>query len=622
MTTPLLRTLIAAGSILLASLSFGVVSAQDRGGVRTGDGEQLEGEAGGGRTQVEVRARHQPLCDALRAAARRPGRNFKAGNLQFKGHAPWVAELICRFILAADQQPDGSPPLFDDEAERKRFVGVVLDALQQNANLATAVIDRDRILVGETMYRLHVRRIPGEEPERADPEPVAAMDVARSLDRPDTLLLGINKRYFRVEGQKLLDWIEAGESFVLRVHALAETGQIIVQQGLDWPVADMGTMVEGRSRAFVQAHFLLNTNANALWSETAAVRGRDLSEEERQRSNQTDRARNDSRRVDLRIARRQVPVPGAEGLSLFEYAPIPGAERPNGNNQRAWYVESLAEATGGAEPGGITLPMWRLEPLAGESVAFPDRLFDETTRAAVETRFSVLAYCVVRIHYYTLPPGQRTTTATVLDHEREHFAGIRAAWVDRTGAIRTALATLAQDLNRELGLAGDDGFRVDVVTITDTFRADPKQPITVIPEGLLVPSSTPHLFHTNPAIQQLRLRVVRRIQADQSGASLLELLANRRPLDPKFADARELWEDWFKDHWHQYRNRFVREFLLAALRLDAREGAIAPEGQGGRRELVAIAENFAQATDPADEAKAKLDPLLVLKRLLERARIR
>jgi hypothetical protein len=620
MTASLPRTLVVAGSIFLASLLFGVACAQDQGGVRTGDGEHLQGEAGGGRTQVQ--ARYQALCDALRTAARRPGGNFKNGTLEFKGHAPWVAELICEFILRADQQPDGSPPRFDDEAERRRFVALVLDALQRNANLATAAIDREHILVGETMYRLHIVRVPGEKPTRADPEPVAAMDVARSLDRPDTLLLGINKRFFRVEGQTLLDWIEAGESFVLRVHALAESGQIVVQQGLDWPVADMGTMVQDRSRAFAQAHFLLNTDANALWRETAAVKGQEISKDDLQRRSETERAQGDSRRVDLRIARSQVPVPGAEGLSLFEYAPILGAERPNGNNPRAWYVESLAAATGGAEPGGITLPMWRLEPLAGESVAFPDRLFDETTHAPVETRFSVLAFCVVRIHTYTLPLGQQTTTATVLAHERKHFDGIRAAWVDRTAALRTALAALAEDLNRQLRLAGDGSFRVEVVLITDTFRADPKEPITVMPEGPLVPSSTPRLFHTNPAIQQLRVRVVRRLQADESGPTLLELLENRRPLDPKFAAAKKLWEDWFKIHWHEYRNRFVRDFLLAALRLDAREGAIGPDGQSGRPEYVAVAEAFAQATDPADEAKAKRDPLKVLEALLRQAGIR
>jgi hypothetical protein len=567
-------------------------------------------------------ARFQSLCDALRAAARTPGREFKAGGLKFKGHAPWVADLICQYILAADQQPGGLPPRFDDPAERRRFVGAVLDAIQQNANLATAAVDRERLLVGETLFRLHIRLVPGEEPERAAPEAVPSMDVARSMEQPDRLLLGINRRYFRGGAKTPLDWLTAGESFVLRVHALAESGRIVVERGLDWPVADMGTAVQDASRQFAQAHSLLNTDARALWRETQAAKGRDLSDEDRQRQSETNRARSDPSHVELRIANRQVPVPGTRGLSLFEYAPMPGAERPNGINQHAWYVESLASATGGAEPGGITLPMWRLEPLAGESVAFPDRLFDETTRAPVETRFSVLAWCVVRIHYYALPPGQPATTATVRDHELEHFAGIRDAWIDRTGALRTGLDALAQDLNRGLGLGGDSGFRVDLVTINDTFRADPKVPITVLPEGMLARSSTPYLFHTNPTIQQLRVTVIRRIQAEESGDTLLELLRSRRPLDPKFADAKALWEAWFKDHWHEYRNRFVREFLLAALRLDAREGAIGPNGQGPRPEYAPVIEAFARETDPADEAQARRDPLKVLEQILARAGIR
>jgi hypothetical protein len=608
---------VAAGLLLWLS---GTAHAQDGGGVRTGDGEQLQGEAQGGRTQVQ--ARFQSLCDALRAAARKPGREYTAGDLKFKGHAPWVAELICQYILAADQQPGALPPRFDDTAERRRFVATVLDAIQQHAGLASPAIDRDRILVGETMFRLHNRLVPGEAPERADPEAVPSMDMARSMEQPDALLLGINRRYFRGGGEKPLEWIEAGESFVLRVHALAEAGRIVIDRGLDWPVADMGTTVQDQSRRFAQAHSLLNTDARALWRETQAAKGRELSDEDRKRESETNRARNDPSHVELSIARREVPVPGAEGLSLFEYAPMPGAERPNGNNPRAWYIETLASATGGAEPGGITLPMWRLEPLAGESVAFPDRLFDETTRAPVETRFSVLAFCVVRIHYYTLPPGQRSNTAMVRDHELHHFDGIRDAWVERTRALRAGLDALAQDLNERLGLVGDAGFRVEVLTITDAFRADPKERITVLPEGMLVRSSTAYLYHANPAIQQLRVRVMRRIRAEESGATLLELLASRRPLDPKFAEAKALWEAWFKDHWHEYRNRFVREFLLAALRLDAREGAIGPNGQAGRPEYVAVAEAFAQATDSADETKAKRDPLKVLEQLLARAGIR
>jgi len=621
--------------LLLAGLvPAAPAAAQD--GVREGgagvgvrEGGELIGSAEAGKGRVTTVARYRDLCDVLTAAARQPGRPYKSGTLNFKGQDPWVADLICTFILNAAPHEGAKSP-FTVPAERRRFVGRVLDALQKNAKLNTAAIARERILVGDNMYRLQLPRPKeGVTPERKSPERVKVMDVARSIERPQEILLGMTPQNFTVTGKKsedLNNWIKAGELFVLRVHGLAETSRLLIEGDLDWGNREVGAKIPALSEAFKNKHSLLNTDAKGEWREWAQIPAADKTDEEKQKEVQTKRAREDETRVELEFADIQAPVRGVAGLSLFVYKPIPGAEREGGHNPRGWYLQQLAAdfaaepGEEGGQPGGITLPMYRFEPIKPDSIVRLDRLFDDETRAAVETRFTVMAVCVVRLLYYTDPV--RGNTELARKHEFRHFDGIKDAWVAHTQHLRTALQRLAQELNQQLGLAGEEVYRFVEEPVLDTWRpADPKpgQPflpdLTAIPVGPLQRASNASLFQPNDLkVQFVRMRLVRKIQAEQTGAPLLALLKSEKPLDPKFDDAKKSWDSWEKERWPEYKNAFVRQLLLSGLRLDLREGTLGDQGQSGRQRLGAVIKAFENATkDP------KVDPDAQLKEILRKS---
>jgi hypothetical protein len=620
---------IAAISFAVLFASVVTASAQDgAGGVKVRDGGTITGDAEG-RARTQARANVTPICTALRTAARQPGRKFK-GPPEFVGHAPWVAELICQFVDKAAPNPNNGAPAFDDPAERRRFVGAVLDAIEANARVSTRQIARARILTGETMYRLHIRQRFNERAEYPRPEAVPRMDIARSIENPDELLLGMATKNFRVEGNNLVDWIKAGEVFVLRAHALAESGRLLIERGIEWPVVDMGPTVTGLSRAFQDAHSLKNTAAQAQWKEIETKAEEATAENEQAARQREAQAGRDGLHVSLQIdrTRSQIPVARAEGLSYFEYAPMAGPEAAGGANTRRWFIQRLAKGADGHEAGGITLPMWRFQELAVEALPFPDRLFDETTRAPVETRLTLLASCVVRLHYYRLPTRDKRNpdrlTNLVAAHERKHFDGIRNAWIDRTQRLRGDLEGLATSMSTALGLAGDEAFRFEGSTLTDTWRMDRSNADTInataIPQGLLRPTENAGILHSNPRVQILRLRLVRRIAAEQAGATLVEMLQSKAPLDPKLDAITKEWSAWLDAHRHEFRNGFVRQFLRAAIELDAAEGVIEEAGQSGRPDLRGVLLRFDAATDPNDPKKAKLDPQRELDKILPNPR--
>lgn len=622
------RSLAFAAMLALAAAPGAF--AQEDPPVDVDDGDELSVEVEGGGKE-RVRVHELPICAALDEAAIHPGHDYKKGKLKFKGHEDWVAKLICDFVKNAD----GVTSAFADYATRRRFVAHVLDKIElhvdddNNVHLSTAAIARDHILTGESPYRMHAIQRLGEDYQPAVLEP-AKMDVARSLERPDVILIAVAKRYFEVKGDDLLDWIKAGEELVLRVHALAESGRLMTERDLDWPTADVGIAVQALSRAFQVKYSLRNTGANATWLSDMVASDKRQSDFAKTRESQRKLAEVDAARVDLKIA--HTTRDADHGLIMYEYAPLNGPATAGGNNPRAWFLEPYAagqagvesadvkpnaNAKAGLEAAGITYPMWRFAPQAAVAEAFPDRLFDETSSVPVETRVTVRASCVTLIFYYTMPSGDENNPDVLTNleaaHERRHFGNVQAAWTERVNALRAAMAELAKAFNTNLGLARDQAFELQVETITDIWRPDSKQPnLTAVPLGPMTRSQPAALFHSNPQVPQLRLRLVRKIAAAITGEALIARAKAKLVLDPKLTQIAGAWDDWIKAHWHEYERRFVREHLMRDLELDAKEGVIMLTGYGPRRELLPILARFKDDTDPRDPKKARKDPHEVL----------
>ncbi len=626
--TSLLPLLLIAGLVLAWSPLPAM--GQDRD-----DGEQAEEAEGPGadvrgggelrgtrvRRTMRIPVREVNLCDLLRRAAARPGRKFKqklgGKTVKFKGHKPWAADLICRWISRAT----GATPAFTHSRrgyiERQGFLSEALTAFQDHAGVATAAIDRERLRVGEKIFEWRTLQHPGGKIERKKPK-ARKMWVIRSVDHQDRLLLGLNKKYFTTKGKKPIGWIRDAESFLIRAFALAATGQQILQRGDLWPTYEMGKPVEAAVKAFIARKATLkNTKSKPSLKEYGGAKG-DKSQRRVLTRKELEKLRADERHVELGIARHQIPVPGADGLNFFEYTAMGSSRR------KAWFLQTLATGTGGYEAGGITLPIWRFEPRDPRSLPLPDTLFDEATRARVETRFEVVAVCLVRLHYHEVAPGGGATTAQVLAHERRHFDGIRGAWQTRTARLAGDLNAFAATLNRGLGIAGDEAFRYRRATTAEVWLPDKRVPnASAIPIGPLVPGSHQIQFHSFPEVQILRFRLTREIGAEQTGAPLIEMIESGKDFDPRFEDARKVWAKWWKDNGHNYKTGFVRDMLIAALNLDAREGMLLESGrQVGRRSLARVAQELARRTDPDNPKTAKNNPLKELEKLLGKHGIR
>ena len=576
------------------------------------------------RRGVRVPVREVSLCDFLRQAARHPNRKFSRRfankKVTFYGHQLWVANLICRWISRAVKVKGKPNPAFLNTmrgyAERQGFLGEVLNAFQTNAGVRTSAIDRQRLRVGDKIFEWRTIQRPGGIVKRRKPK-ARKMWVIRSIERQDRLLVGLDKQYFTTKGKDPLKWIRDAEAFLIRAFALAAMGREIVQRGDLWPTVEMGRPVEQAVKRFIQTAMLKNTKAKPKLKEYGAATS-DRSNRRVLTPRELRKFRGDPRYVELRIARFEVPVPGFDGMNFFEYTAM------NSDRRKKWFIKTLATGTGAYEPGGITLPMWRFEARRPRALPMPDVLFDEETRARVQTRFEVIAVCLVRLHYYEVPPGTGATTAQVLAHEVRHYRAIRTAWHRRTQLLRRDLAAFAAVLNRNLGITGAEAFRFQGVTAKEVWLPDKNAPnASSIPIGPLVPSKHQIQFHSFPEVQVLRLRLTREIGADKAGPSLVKMLESGKDFDKRFKDAKKIWAAWWKKNGHKYKIGFVRDILLAALDLDAREGMILETGQqAGRRKLRQVAAELRRKTDPDNKKTANKNPLKELEKLLKKHRIR
>ena len=137
--------------------------------------------------------------------------------------------------------------------------------------------------------------------------------------------------------------------------------------------------------------------------------------------------------------------------------------------------------------------------------------------------------------------------------------------------------------------------------------------LTAIPVGWLERKYSAATLHTNPEVQFVRFRITRRTTTEKP---VVELLKQKKTLDPLFKKADKEWRKWLDANWHLYKNRFVREMLKSALELDIHEGAIDADGrQIGREKLKILLKRFTKATLPTNKKKARRDPLAVLRRL-------
>lgn len=588
-------------------------------GVGGADGDALRGRVEGddGRGRTRTVARQRPLCTLLRDSAATPGQEVKQGKLKFKAHTRWVADLICDFMDRAA----GEEPLFKRYQVRRAYMVSVLDALQRHGGVSTAHIDRAQLRVGDRLHWITFVRKQGKVLSWKD-KPVKSMWVVRSYERPAMLLAGMKTPLFLIKDKKKrtkpIEWIKKGESFILRVFALAALGEMVLADGVDVPLKDMGKRLETLTRAFQGRAHLANTSAKPFFKELGAGTRSSSDDPPPRRPAGGGGALGDTS-VDLQWnGRPQVPVAGAPGMSLFEYRPLRGAVRRREKNIRAWFITSVAGAGAGGEAEGIALPSWTME-LRKRSSAIPEALIDEMTRADVETRFEVWAGLVVRIYVYAQPAGSPVTTVDILRHERAHAEGIRTAWAARTTALGPAFQALAGRLNAKLGLAGDEAFRAEHEEIRGTWRLRRKPAnklewhAAAVPRGRLAKRQNAAVLHTNPQVSYLRFRLTRRTRTDKP---VIDLITNKKPLDPKFAQADKEWRDWKNNQWHRYKNGFVRAMLIAGLRLDIREGAIGPDGRrAGRPELVRVLRKFMKATDPTNKKAAKRNPLTVMRKL-------
>jgi hypothetical protein len=337
--------------------------------------------------------------------------------------------------------------------------------------------------------------------------------------------------------------------------------------------------------------------------------------------------------VELKIKDPQVPAQDdagkdVPGLSLFVYDALPAPEVRGGASPGKWFIESLARVPTieKGEPGGITLPMWAFRNRGPLGLAFADRLFDETTKVPVETRFEVSAVCVTRIHYSAM--SDPASTEKVLTHERKHFNGIRRAWAEATGSLRQSMQELATTLNDSLGgLSGAEAFTLKEEDLREVWKIDPNEPqLSAIPEGPLRPATggndlvnRANRIHTNRKVSYLRLRLVRRLPAESGARTLVEMLTSKEEIDPLFKRADEIVGQWKLNHWrnnasNEFRRAFIQQFQLAAWNLDKAEGTIDKNGQqSGRTDLDRVIAKFRAllARKPND------DPLVLARQAAE-----
>jgi hypothetical protein len=175
---------------------------------------------------------------------------------------------------------------------------------------------------------------------------------------------------------------------------------------------------------------------------------------------------------------------------------------------------------------------------------------------------------------------------------------------------------LAKRMNEELGLAGEEAYRVEEEVITDSWHYNPQAArLTSIPEGPMRKDdwASSEALHSWRSVPMLRLRLVRSVSAEESGEPLVRKLREKKPADDRFEEGLKIWDEWRRTEFCRYPHYFKREFIRRGLELDIREGAIGPDGrQAGRAELGAVLKRFDEATEPADARKALRDPLRVI----------
>lgn len=614
------------------------------------NGDNLQGEPDNKNKKADAPktvVRETSVCDLFDEAARGDRtKEFKKYSVHFWGHEPWMAELVCDYIKGAagdaknpgafgcrrsDNEGKAAEKLLPTEYEARRvFLAKVLDAYNahsggqwktQSCIPPTANIAQNRLLVGKRLYKnLEVSE---EHPEKLSPKKTDRF-VARSLEVPDSFLLGMCAEDFwgpRKDRQitekggymaaSVAAWLNSAEEFLLRAHAMAVAAALVSEENGDSPSWKMVTDVAQISEKFKDKYGLKNSKDYKA-SKTAEEQADRNPEPGFDLEKVKGDAKKDRSVVELTIQSAEVPAKDARsadvpGISLFVYAPIGGPEHGD-FNPRDWFVKYLADLRGDVEPGGITLPIWTIRKRGPQGLAFADRMFDETTKVPVETRFDATAVCVARIHYYKHPA--ENGTERVLAHERRHFDGIRDAWSGAMQALQNSLRDLAQDLNNSLGnLQGAEAFALTSSEFRDVWRIDPNDPeLTAIPEGPIRQPKAKNDFdnrlfrlHSNKKVSYLRFRLARRLPAGSTSRTLLEMIESGGKLqssDQLFEQAQKIFKDWESAHWkddksNEFRNLFAREFILAALRLDIREGQINKNGeQSGDRRLNGSVERF------------------------------
>jgi hypothetical protein len=252
-------------------------------------------------------------------------------------------------------------------------------------------------------------------------------------------------------------------------------------------------------------------------------------------------------------------------------------------------------------------------------------------------------FCIVRMVLHESPAGSKFPTTKIREHEERHFEIIRRAWVDNSAKVSQALEKLAQKLNKELNLAGDETYRLEVETPTLPFRinqlpanAKEEGPLHwgAIPQSQLVKdpmtgknelaklSAPNHLiaWHSNPKYQRVDYRIVRHQKSPKKGKELHEALTDKATRDPnkldtRFKEANAQWKTWLDNVYAPIQNEFEREFLAKGMEFDIEQGSF--DHNSGRPqprpELKPLLRRFREATDgPENAAK---DPSEELDRL-------
>lgn len=179
------------------------------------------------------------------------------------------------------------------------------------------------------------------------------------------------------------------------------------------------------------------------------------------------------------------------------------------------------------------------------------------------------------------------------------------------------MTELAAKLNDSLGnLQGAEAFDLRREELRDVWKLDPKQVyLSAIPVGPLRPQDDTSLLHTNQKVSYLRMRLTRRLPAESGAHTLVEMLGSKEQIDPLFKRAQDIIADWKLNHWrdnatNEFRRIFAREFLLAALRLDQREGTINDRGEQSGRDLDRVIDRFNALLQKNPNA----DPLELIKK--------